>query len=131
MTVAITLLYGGLLALIFVALTIRVVQLRGKRKVGIGDGGHKDLALAIRVHANFVEYVPLLLVLIGFLEAGGGPAWAIHAMGIALVVCRLAHAQGLSGSDGTSPGRFVGAAGTLLLLLIGAIWAVLRFAGIG
>lgn len=131
MSVAITLLYAGLLSLIFIALTVRVVQLRGKRQVGIGDGGHQDLALAIRVHANFVEYVPLLLVLIGFLEASGAPAWAVHAMGVVLVVCRLAHAQGLSGSEGTSPGRAVGAGGTLLLLLVGAVWAVLRGIGIG
>jgi uncharacterized membrane protein YecN with MAPEG domain len=130
-SVAITLLYAGLLSLIFIALTVRVVQLRGKRQVGIGDGGHQDLALAIRVHANFVEYVPLLLVLIGFLEASGAPAWAVHAMGVVLVVCRLAHAQGLSGSEGTSPGRAVGAGGTLLLLLVGAVWAVLRGIGIG
>ena len=127
---SITLLYAGLLALLFVALTVRVIQLRGRRKVGIGDGGHEDLALAIRVHANFVEFVPLVLILMALLEATAAPAIALHVIGIVLVVSRLAHAQGLSGSQGASPGRFVGAAGTMLLLVVCGVWAVLRSLGV-
>lgn len=127
---SVTLLYAGLLALVLLGLTVRVIQLRGRRKVGIGDGGHEDLALAIRVHANFVEFVPMVLILMALLEATAAPAWAMHAIGIVLVICRLAHAQGLASSQGTSPGRAVGAGGTMLLLLVCSIWAVLRSLGV-
>lgn len=131
MTVAITLLYAGLLGLIYLGLTIRVIRFRGRHQVGIGDGGHGDLARAIRVHANFGEYVPLLLVLMGLIEATGGPAWALHAIGIVLVVGRLGHAYGLGGTEGASVGRAVGAGGTMVLLLVCSVWAVLRGVGIG
>ncbi|MEN9842262.1 MAG: hypothetical protein RLZZ612_91 [Pseudomonadota bacterium] len=33
-------------------------------RVAVGDGGHPELLRAMRVHANFAEYVPLSLGLI-------------------------------------------------------------------
>ena len=131
MNITITILYAGLLGLIYLGLTVRVIRFRGRHQVGIGDGGHSDLARAIRVHANFGEYVPLLLVLMGFIEASGGAAWALHAIGIVLVVGRVAHAFGLAGTEGASLGRAVGAGGTTLLLLGCSVWAVLLGLGIG
>jgi hypothetical protein len=32
--------------------------------VSLGDGGDKELQTWIRAHANFIEYVPLCLILI-------------------------------------------------------------------
>ena len=40
---------------------------RNRHKIGIGDGGDKALARKIRVHGNFVEYVPLGLLLMALL----------------------------------------------------------------
>ena len=64
MTPRIVLLYAALLGLILVYLSYRVVSYRVKYKVGIGDGGNTKLARAIRVQGNFVEYVPIALLLI-------------------------------------------------------------------
>ena len=92
----VTPLYAALLALIFVALSLRTIRLRRRYRVGVGDGNHTELQRAARVHANFAEYVPLALLLIYFAETGGGPRPLIHVLAIALLCGRLLHAYGLS-----------------------------------
>lgn len=100
--------YAALLGLLLMALSLNVIRLRWKHQQGIMDGGHKDLALAMRVQGNFIEYVPLALILMFFDEAVKYPAWAIHALGICLVAGRVAHAQGLLSSEKRTPGRAIG-----------------------
>ncbi len=114
--------YAALLGLLLLALTTAVVRLRGKHKVGIGDGGHADLALACRAHANFIEYVPLALILLLLLEYRGVPVWALHGLGAALFLGRVLHAWGLSRSQGTSPGRAIGMMLTLGSILVSSLW---------
>ena len=93
----VTALYAGILGLLAVALSLAVGKLRGETKIPIGDGGNPDLLLAMRRQANFLENVPLLLVLFGVLELNGVGAVALHSMGSVLVVARIAHAVGLKG----------------------------------
>lgn len=88
--------YAALLACLFIALSWRTIQLRRKLRVAVGDGGHPELLRAMRVHANFAEYVPLSLLLILMVEIGGSPAWLVHGLGLALVLARAAHAWGVS-----------------------------------
>jgi uncharacterized membrane protein YecN with MAPEG domain len=61
-------------------------QLRGKTGISVGDGGNIELLLAMRRHANFIEVVPLALIIIALSEMNGAPGWAIHAMGAVLTV---------------------------------------------
>lgn len=100
--------YAALLGLLLMVLSLNVIRLRWKHRQGIMDGGHKDLALAMRVQGNFIEYVPIALILMFFDEAVKYPFWAIHALGICLVAARIAHAWGLSQSENRSPGRTIG-----------------------
>lgn len=88
--------YAALLALLFVALSWRTIGLRRRYRVAVGDGGQPELLRAMRVHANFAEYVPLALLLIALVEIGGSPAWLVHGLGLALLVARCAHAWGVS-----------------------------------
>lgn len=88
--------YAALLALLFVALSIRTIRARRAHKVAIGTGGHAALERAIRVHANFAEYVPLALLLLTLAELRGVPALVLHALALALLVGRCAHAWGVS-----------------------------------
>ncbi len=88
--------YAALLALIFVALSLRTIRLRRRYRVGVGDGNHAELQRAARVHANFAEYVPLALLLIYFAEIGGGAPLLIHILAITLLCGRLLHAWGVS-----------------------------------
>lgn len=123
----ITLLYAGLLALISLVLSYQVGSMRGKTGISIGDGGNSDMLLAMRKQANFVEYVPMLLILIGLLEANGTGPLALHIMGASLVVSRIAHPLGLRADTMQGIGRVIGAAGTALLTLIASIWAIVIF----
>ena len=125
---AITAFYAGLLCLLLVALALPVSRLRMSARVGIGDGGHPDLARAIRVHANAVEWVVPLLLLMLVAELNRAPALLLHACGIALLVARLLHAYGLRRTSGRSTGRMVGAGVTYLTLIVLALWNVWAFA---
>jgi len=117
----ITALYAGLLALLFLVLSYRTIVYRRGRKVEIGDGGDRELLRRMRVHANFAEYVPFTVVLMGLAEALGLPGLGVHAIGLALLVGRLAHAWGLSQTPHILRLRVIGVAATTLAMLAGAV----------
>ena len=66
--------YAGFLGLVFIFLSVRVIRARRQERVALGDGGNPQVRRAMRVHANFAEYVPLALILIAFAELQGQPA---------------------------------------------------------
>jgi uncharacterized membrane protein YecN with MAPEG domain len=121
MTVTVIPLYAGLAGLLLLVLSFRVTSLRRSAGVGIGDGDNPALARAIRSQANFIEYTPTALLLILLLELTGSSHALLHILGIALIVARLAHGYGLSTNSGVSPGRFVGATVTWLVILVAAV----------
>ena len=92
----ITAFYAALLALLFLLLSLRVINQRREARVEIGAGESAELLRRSRVHANFAEYVPFALLLLGFAESLKAPSIALHALGLALLVGRLIHAYGLS-----------------------------------
>ncbi len=122
----ITALYTGVLGLFAVGLAAGPGLLRGKVGVGAGDGGNRDLELAMRRHANFVEHVPLTLLLIAGLEVSGVAGNTIHIMGAGLVVFRIFHAVGISHTVG-GLARTIGAAGTTLITVVASIWLIVKF----
>ncbi|MBK6727159.1 MAG: MAPEG family protein [Xanthomonadales bacterium] len=114
----ITPLYAGLLALLYLTLSYRIVVMRGPGGPSLGDGGNPILLRRIRGHGNFAEYVPLILLMIAMLELGHQPAWLIHALGATLLVARLLHGYALSFTEAFKFGRWWGTALTFLLLLV-------------
>ncbi len=126
MAITITLFYAGLLGLVLIGLSVRVVTLRRRRKVGVGSGEHIDLELAIRAHANFSEYVPMALLLLLLLEASTAVApLFLHLLGVVLLIGRLLHGYfGLNLSAGKSAGRVYGTLLTWLMLLLTALLCV-------
>jgi uncharacterized membrane protein YecN with MAPEG domain len=125
-SVAIVMFYAGLNALIALVLALRVVRLRSTTKTDLGTGGHPALERAIRAHGNFIEYVPLILVLLLLLELSGLGAIWLHAMGIALTLGRILHAWSLSTNPGESFGRLSGIFLTWLTLLAALILCIVR-----
>jgi uncharacterized membrane protein YecN with MAPEG domain len=115
----VTPLYAGLLTLFFVLLSVRVVNLR-RRGIIFGDNGEIGVIRIVRAQANFAEYVPLALLLMGFLEASRHSIYVLHALGIALVVARLLHGFALSFGWQPRAGRIAGAALTFIVLLVEA-----------
>lgn len=122
-----TILYAGILGVMSIVLSAFAGSLRGKLKISVGDNGNQDLLLAVRRHANFTEYVPLALILIGCLEVNGVATNTIHAFGAALVFARIAHAVGLRADSIEGIGRLVGAAGTALVTVVASIWCITVF----
>lgn len=123
----ITLGYAGALGLWFLVLSIQVIRGRfGKGSPSLGDGGNPLMLRKIRAHANFAEYVPLLLVLIGFLEFHGEAKWVIHALGASLLLARLMHGYAFAFTENNPVGRTGGASLTLVVLLAASGLAVFR-----
>ena len=83
---------------------------------------------AMRVHANFAEYVPLALVLMLLVEAAGGAGWLVHVLGVALLLGRAAHAWGVSQVREDFRFRVFGMAMTFGVLLVSAIWLLVHHA---
>ena len=123
MDVPVTALYAGICALLSVLLANSVLYVRlrgGQRPEGQGDA-------MLRVQANFVENVPLALVLLLVAELGGLEAGAVHVFGASLVVLRLLHAWGLGTYEGANYPRLIGAQGTFLLLSVLGVTAIYQF----
>lgn len=91
----ITLIYAGLLGLLFLLLSFWVVKRRAQFRVMIGEGEAPEMLAAIRAHGNFAEYVPLTLLLMALCElAGVGSLW-LHLGGVLLLLGRILHAIGI------------------------------------
>jgi uncharacterized membrane protein YecN with MAPEG domain len=124
----ITALYAGVLAILIVVLAGRVVAVRRSAAVSLGDGGNELLVRRIRVHGNATEHIPIGLLIMLVLELNGSSPTLLHGLGGCLTVGRLAHAQGLSGSAGTSVGRFLGVVLTWAAIGVGAVVAIMSYA---
>ena len=120
-----TALYAAVLVAVGVYLMFKVGSTRGKTGISFLHDGNMELAEAIRRHDNFVENVPLALILMGIVEANGGNVIMLHVLGVVLVVARILHPMGLFHDRPTHPLRAAGAGGTLLvtIILVGvALW---------
>ena len=91
----ITLLFAAALGLLNLWLSIRTGMLRVRGKASIGDGGDPLLLARMRAHANFVEYVPMALILMALIELIVGHSTILWAVGSLLVVGRLIHPFGM------------------------------------
>lgn len=125
MNIEFTAFYAGLLALFYIALSFRVISLRRKYKIGINSGQEKELERAIRVHANFGEYVPLAIFLMFLLELNQSSELMLHILGSALFIGRVLHALGLDKSAGTSLPRMIGMLLTFSVIIVAAVMNIL------
>ncbi|MCW2254860.1 putative membrane protein YecN with MAPEG domain [Providencia alcalifaciens] len=92
-------LYVVLGALLLLKLSFNVVKLRYQYRVSHDDGGFYELQTAIRVHGNAIEYIPIGVILLLFMEMNGAQVWMIHLCGLILIAGRGLHAYGLRNHD--------------------------------
>jgi len=116
----VTPLYAGLLTLWFVVLSVRVVNLR-RAGIIFGDNGDHGVIRIVRAQANFAEYVPFTLLLMGLAESMAPPRIIMHLVGITLVAGRLLHAYGLSQTPHILRYRVWGTTLTFLALGVAAL----------
>ncbi len=119
----VTPLYAGILTLFFVLLSARVVTLR-RSGIIFGDNGDPRVIRIVRAQANFAEYVPLALLMMGFLEVGRHSIYLLHGIGITLLIARLFHGLALSYGWQIRFGRVAGAALTFIVLLIETVLCI-------
>lgn len=122
-------LWSGLLILLMVVLSVRVILARRSNRVLLGDGGNAQVILAGRVFGNASEYIPAGIAALAVLTLLGLPAYALHIVGGMLLAGRVIHALSLSDRKPT-PGRVIGMALTFVaLILAGAMLLVHAFIG--
>src|ERR1700756_1828818 len=108
---SITATYLAVLALLYAFLAIHVARLRQNNQASFGDNGSLALRCAIRVHANFVEYVPIITLM------------------VAMLVSRLLHPLGMYAAPNTLQfriGRVGGITITFVLLIACAVMILWR-----
>jgi uncharacterized membrane protein YecN with MAPEG domain len=128
---AITASYLGVLGLLYAYLGLRVARTRRCSKIGFGDGDNLYLRSAIRAHAHFAEYVPIIVIMNAFLEMGGASSAQMHMLLGTLTVSRVLHPFGMHAKPMTPQfivGRIVGMILTVLVLVASALLLLRRFA---
>ena len=113
--------WSGLLILLLVVLSVRVVLNRRKHKVLFGDGGSEPMTLATRAFGNAAEYTPLAIGALILMALTGCAPWSVHAIGGAFFLGRLIHPTGLRFGKGPGLGRVVGMILTWFPLLGAAV----------
>lgn len=126
MILPITLTITGAAALLNIWLARRVGQMRLTHKVSIGDGGNEALIARMRAQANFIEYTPFVLILIGLIELAEGSQLWLWIVGVAYILARIAHGFGM---DRPRPDplrlRTIGIILTALILFGLALYAII------
>lgn len=81
------------MAVLLTALSLQVSRLRMRHRVSFGDGGHKDLLIAIRAHGNALEQTCVfgLLALAGALLVPLGHT-VLTASCVVFSLARVTHA---------------------------------------
>jgi len=121
--------YLGILGLLYAGLGMQVSRLRRGHRVLFGDGDNIKLRSAIRAHANFIEYVPIITLMVAMLEMSGLGAMWVHLLMGTLLLSRLLHPLGMYAAPNTLQfriGRMGGITITFVLLLACALTILSR-----
>lgn len=110
------------LTLIIFGLAYRVIILRRRNRVGLGNGSSKGLAMARAAHSNAIENIPLTLLLFAMLELKGVSATILIAIGSLFIIARCLNAWGVSQKPGVTFGRYYGALFSFLIMIGLAIY---------
>lgn len=118
MTPVLTGLYAIPLVVVMIGLSTHVTLLRASTGISIMDGGNTQLAERIRRHGNFVENVPIIVLLMAIAELLGSTAVGMHTAGALLLVGRALHAAGVYHGNPKALQRILGGSATTLATLV-------------
>lgn len=120
---SITLTAAGALTLVNLWLGFRTSRVRVGRKILVGTGGDPLLEARMRAQANFVEYAPFFLILLGLVEYSRGTQAWLWYVAAAFVLARVAHPFGME-RPAPNPLRMGGILVTWALLVVLAAYAL-------
>jgi uncharacterized membrane protein YecN with MAPEG domain len=117
-------LYVGLFGILLIVLSLRVSFVRRDARIALGDGENEALRRRIRAQGNFIEFVPIALLLLVLAEHTGMGTLFIHLFGLVLLAARIAHAYGISQVKEPIIFRMVGTVATLGVIGILALYCI-------
>lgn len=126
MTLTITTLTAIATAVLFFAFWMNIAKYRGENSISLGDGGRPELLEKIRVHGNFIEWTPFVLILMGLSEMQGGNVWLLSIAGAAFVVGRVVHPRGVCHDNAAHPARYIGNSTGLVAVLLLVISLIVK-----
>ncbi len=105
-----TLCLGAAALLINFWLGWRCAEVRSSENISVGDGGNEKMIRRMRAQANFIEQTPLILLVVGLVEAAGKGGMWLAPLGGLFLLGRVAHAIGMDGTfkHGRSIGMVIG-----------------------
>jgi len=89
--ISVTLIFAAIFGFMHVVFTLRVGNYRFKSKISLGDGGDRELLKRVRAQGNFIENVPIALLLILLNDLDGAADNTLMLMGSILLISRLTH----------------------------------------
>lgn len=90
--------YAALFGIGLIWLSFRVIAVRRREKVSLGNASSDVLERRVRAHANFCEFVPLGLMLVYFVEITWKIPALTHVLALTLLAGRLMHGYAFSGA---------------------------------
>ena len=127
----VTVLYAGLMGILYLAFTVYVIRSRVDAKIGMGHDNDpaSKLFRAMRIHGSFGEYIPFALILMLLEEMSEGSAGLLHLVGFSLLIGRLCTYVGFKRTHGRSTERMAGMLFTaipMLVLSLKLVWKGLQ-----
>ena len=87
--ISISLALAAVFGLLHVIFTLRVGNYRFKSRISLGDGGDPEMRNRIRAHGNFIENVPIAVLLILLNDLDGAQDSTLLVIGSILIASRL------------------------------------------
>ena len=113
----VTLVLAGAAAIFLVLISFPIANRRRATQLSAGDGGDEKFNRLIRAQANFAEYTPLAIIVIGLIEMNGFAQIFVCSLAAAFAAGRLLHLVGMLGP--VLPARALGMVLTFGVLLVG------------
>ncbi|MDC3323187.1 MAPEG family protein [Gammaproteobacteria bacterium] len=121
----ITLFYAGSLTLLAIVLATLTGRRRIKSEINLGLGEDFGMLQISRAHGNLLENAFFFLILSFALEMiAQVSSITIMILGDVFLISRIAHAYGITRPEAKSLFRFLGTAGTMIVLIIQTIMAL-------
>lgn len=102
-----------------------------QKSVAIKTSDDGILQRKVRAFGNFIEHVPLALLLILTLEFMNSQTLLLWLLGSALTIGRVAHAWGVIKTYGPSPGRAIGFFLAWFVYLVGGASGCIYYGAVG
>ena len=121
----ITLFFAASLTILAIVLAYLTGRQRIKTGTNLGIGEDFGMLQITRAHGNLLENALFFLILSFLLEIVAQVSnLAIMILGDIFLLSRIAHAYGITRAEASSQFRFLGITGTIVVLSIQSVWAL-------